>query len=356
MTTSADTSIAHTQFESTPPEGLVAASGAETDAPALTSAATYPLVVIVTPVYNGAAYLRETMESVQAQTWPNLLHLVIDNASTDATPEIIADFMDRRVPVKVIRHPETIPQIPNWNSGIANLPEETVWFRILCADDTIQPENVEKMVRTGEQDPLVGAVGCTHDCNGEIEPSLWDPDQTIYDGQEALRRFFDNQGLIIAPQVLFHRQTIVPGEPFFSTEVACFDTDCVLRLLQTWKWGFISEHLGFSRDHADTVTAREMTPKRMYLYHWYEWMHSYGAFAYGDKRTAEGMRKRFRRHYLRRLMIARRQEGNDRVWNIHMEMLDKLGEKPTVLDLADAIADWALIPIGLRKRWYPYPW
>lgn len=318
--------------------------------------ANHPLVVIVTPVYNGEAFLRETMESVQAQTWPNLLHLVIDNASTDATPQIIAGYLDARVPVKVIRHAETIPQIPNWNSGIDNLPDETVWFRILCADDTTHPENVEKMVRAGELDAEIGAVGCMHDCNGEIEEPLWDPGQIVYDGREALRRFFDNQGLIIAPQVLFHRQTIVPGEPFFDTSVSCFDTDCVLRLLQKWKWAFVSEHLCFCREHENTVTEREMTPKRMYLFHWYEWMRTYAGFAYGDESLADRMRRRYRRHYLRRLMLARRADGNDKVWAVHMEMLDKLGEKPSLLSLADAFLDRALMPFGLRKRWYPYPW
>src|ERR1700731_169502 len=48
-----------------------------------------PLVAITTPVYNGERYLGETMACVQAQTYPNLVHLVVDNASTDRSAEII---------------------------------------------------------------------------------------------------------------------------------------------------------------------------------------------------------------------------------------------------------------------------
>ena len=43
-----------------------------------------PTVAVVTPVYNGAKFLREAMLSVQAQTYPNLVHFVLDNASPRA--------------------------------------------------------------------------------------------------------------------------------------------------------------------------------------------------------------------------------------------------------------------------------
>ena len=46
------------------------------------------LVAVLTPVYNGARFLRETMECVQASDYTNMVHVILDNASTDATPEI----------------------------------------------------------------------------------------------------------------------------------------------------------------------------------------------------------------------------------------------------------------------------
>ena len=58
-----------------------------------------PLVAILTPVYNWASFLAETMACVQAQTYPNLVHIVLDNASTDATPEIINRYSGGRVPI-----------------------------------------------------------------------------------------------------------------------------------------------------------------------------------------------------------------------------------------------------------------
>jgi glycosyltransferase involved in cell wall biosynthesis len=70
---------------------------------------TRALAAICTPVYNGQKYLAETLECVQAQTYPNLVHVILDNASKDSTPEIIERFKGGRVPLLVSRNPETVP-------------------------------------------------------------------------------------------------------------------------------------------------------------------------------------------------------------------------------------------------------
>ena len=51
---------------------------------------TEPKVMVLTPVYNGAAYLRECIESVLAQDYQNWEYLIVDNCSTDGCPEIAA--------------------------------------------------------------------------------------------------------------------------------------------------------------------------------------------------------------------------------------------------------------------------
>lgn len=56
-----------------------------------------PLVAVVTPVYNGGAYLEATMRCVQQQTYENLVHVIVDNCSSDNTSDIIDQFRGQSV-------------------------------------------------------------------------------------------------------------------------------------------------------------------------------------------------------------------------------------------------------------------
>src|SRR5260370_658630 len=56
-----------------------------------------PLVSIVTPTYNQCAFLPETIESVLTQDYPRIEYMVIDDGSTDETPEILSRYDGRLI-------------------------------------------------------------------------------------------------------------------------------------------------------------------------------------------------------------------------------------------------------------------
>lgn len=72
-----------------------------------------PLVAIVTPAYIGEAFPAEIMESVQRQTYPNIVHVVLDNASTDGTAEVISRFQNQETPLIVGRNEQLLPMDEN---------------------------------------------------------------------------------------------------------------------------------------------------------------------------------------------------------------------------------------------------
>ena len=63
-----------------------------------------PTVSVITPAYNGADHLGEAIQSVLDQTYPHSELIVVDDASTDETPEIVRRFDDPRL--KYIVHKE----------------------------------------------------------------------------------------------------------------------------------------------------------------------------------------------------------------------------------------------------------
>jgi len=114
------------------------------------------LVSICIPTYNGAAYLAEALQSAIGQTYPHLEIVVSDDASTDATLEIVESFKHKtQIPIHIVHHtPSGIGA--NWNHCMQKAQGEYIKF--LFQDDVLMPDCVEKMVAAAEQHPQAGMI------------------------------------------------------------------------------------------------------------------------------------------------------------------------------------------------------
>ena len=112
-----------------------------------------PLVSIIMPSFNGAPWLREALDSLLAQTYPNIEILLLDDASTDDTPAIAAEYEGR---IRYIRQPENMGIYDNVNVGIAQAKGELI--ATYHADDIYLPTMVEEQVAYLQAHPEVGAV------------------------------------------------------------------------------------------------------------------------------------------------------------------------------------------------------
>ncbi len=115
-----------------------------------------PLVSVLLPVFNGEAYISETLRSVLAQTYPNLEILAVDDGSTDATPAILSRFASADSRVKLW---------PQSNRGVAaarNLAISVARGEFIApidADDLWFPEKITSQVnRFLQSPPEVGLV------------------------------------------------------------------------------------------------------------------------------------------------------------------------------------------------------
>jgi len=100
-----------------------------------------PLVSIVTPSFNSAPFLRECIESVLAQDYPNIEYIVMDGGSTDETPAILAQYRDR---INRIHPAPDFGQAQAVNRGLASTSGEIV--ACLNADDAYLPHAVGEAV------------------------------------------------------------------------------------------------------------------------------------------------------------------------------------------------------------------
>lgn len=114
-----------------------------------------PLVSVIIPVFNGERFLRASLDSILAQSYPHLEVIVMDDASTDSTPAIVASFGDR---VKYHRQERNRGIYGNANDGIALAQGE--YIAIYHADDVYEPEIVEREVAALTRFPNAGAAFC----------------------------------------------------------------------------------------------------------------------------------------------------------------------------------------------------
>ena len=116
------------------------------------------LVSICIPTYNGEQFITEALNSAISQTYSNLEIVVSDDASNDATIEIIERFKKKtQIPISIYHH------IPcgigaNWNNCVQNAKGEFIKF--LFQDDILLPSCVEKMVQLAETKKTIGLVYC----------------------------------------------------------------------------------------------------------------------------------------------------------------------------------------------------
>lgn len=111
-----------------------------------------PLVSAVIPVYNGSKYLREAIDGVLRQTYKPLELVIVDDGSTDDSPQIIASYQGR---ARVLRQA---------NQGVARARNAGIraargeWIAFLDQDDWWLPEKVAKQVELAGANGQVGLV------------------------------------------------------------------------------------------------------------------------------------------------------------------------------------------------------
>lgn len=99
------------------------------------------LVSIIVPVYNRASKIERALRSIEAQTYPHWEVIVIDDGSTDGTPEVVKRIAEKDRRIRLIRHECNRGAQAARNTGIRAAKGE--WIAFLDSDDEWLPHSLK---------------------------------------------------------------------------------------------------------------------------------------------------------------------------------------------------------------------
>ncbi|MBK5958809.1 hypothetical protein CCR97_11390 [Rhodoplanes elegans] len=139
------------------------------------SAAANPRVSVLLPVYNAVASLGRAVDSVLAQTIEDLELIIVDDASRDGTPSMLADTYGREPRVRIVRLPHN--QGPAHARNVALAAAGGTWIGLVDSDDAWQRDRLARLL--GRADGLDAVFDNLLECNpvtgnpaGPLFPSL----------------------------------------------------------------------------------------------------------------------------------------------------------------------------------------
>lgn len=216
-----------------------------------------PLVTMCTPVYNGQAFLEQCIESVLNQTYKHFEYVIVDNASTDKTPEIIEKYRRIDSRIRVFRNDSTLNIIDNFNKCAEHSSDKSQWLKYALADDYLFPNCVEEMLNVGMMDDLVALVS-SYRINGTRTSNLGLPlGQNVFNGAEILKRQLMRELHVCSssPNTLMYRRAVFKELGGFDNTYLHADSELAFRMLDRYKLGFVHYFLTSTGQHKDRGMA-----------------------------------------------------------------------------------------------------
>lgn len=210
-----------------------------------------PYVTVLTCVYNGARFLDEAMASIHRQTFTDFEYLVIDDASVDATPEILSAWAARDARIRVVRNATNLGLTRSLNIGIALA--RGVWIARQDADDWSLPGRLATQIDFLEHHPEIGLLGS----------AAWWIDEQGQQGPAPLQPACEHteicwQSLFYSPfyhTAVIYRRSLVQDEPYDESFRYGQDIELWGRLLRQTRGANLPEPLVCVRRHGGRVSA-----------------------------------------------------------------------------------------------------
>jgi glycosyltransferase involved in cell wall biosynthesis len=209
------------------------------------------------PTFNRARWLRESMESVLAQTFADFRLIVSDNASEDDTPDVVRSFDDDRI--RYLRSSRNVGPIGNLNRLIAST--ETDFLVLLPDDDVLFPGHLAAAVDVLERFENVGLVHSAFrfiDAQSrvvrDVTPLPTRPQVRIDRRERALEYLTVSDWGLCFPSVAYRTKAIRGAGGLREEEGPFGDRQLWMRIALGWDFGYVAEPLVGFRTHPESIT------------------------------------------------------------------------------------------------------
>ncbi|PWT95046.1 MAG: hypothetical protein C5B53_12050 [Candidatus Melainabacteria bacterium] len=225
-----------------------------------------PTVSVCLPVYNGERFLVQAIESVLGQSYPDFELLIIDDCSTDLSPEIIERFRARDKRIRYLKNAKNLGLFNNYNECIKQASGQ--YIKLFAQDDIFHVSILERMVSVLQKRQKVALVSCTKGWVGEGGERI---EATNENALRTLRPFDVDTQKPAEEAILDSFQRFVNwlGEPstvMFRSEHKSSgfdirfrqigDLEYWYRILQNGDYYFLSDELCRFRKHEGSTTNR----------------------------------------------------------------------------------------------------
>lgn len=218
-----------------------------------------PKVSVVIATYNAAPFLGDAIESILNQTFRDLELIIVDDGSTDETPQILDRYSDRRI---IRLRNET-------NQGVArarnrgNMVSRGQYLAVQDADDLSTPDRIEKQVAFLDAHPEIGLVGSQGVLFGE--GSRTDLRVPLHDTE--IQTLLLGENCLLHSSLMMRREVFEAVDGYDETFVAAPDYDLVLRIAECAQVANLPEALYLKRNVPGSITysARGLWQQRCVL-------------------------------------------------------------------------------------------
>lgn len=318
-----------------------------------------PKVSVLTPVYNGARFLGEAIESVRAQTYANWEYVIVDNCSTDATLAVAREHAARDHRIRIVRMARHLPIMQNWNRALGLIPTDSVYTKELHADDVLMPNCLAEMVALLEEHPSAAFAGSYILYGSAVIHTGVPFGCRLLSGHDAIRKTLRGDWYLFgSPSSIMVRTRLqrALGPAFYDERLRHADVDACYRLLARHDFGFVHQVLSATRTHEGSETSTfEARYSTIALEHLCLFLR-YGPEYFDDEAFRDGYRaarRLYRRRFARRLLGG----GGAPYWRYHRRQLAAFGYRlgvrdavmGTLAEIGESIVDGRHGARSLRK-------